>query len=181
MYKDTYLGNDADLKPFLYSSGECIPGAACQALSVLPWTCWAKSGALHKAGTSENAAGMKHLQPPGGKELAQSCLGAELSPPAGSRMEQQTHNCWKRKGRRRMDWTGSPFSCNRVQDWLPSLGKHHSDVEVAFGAVMRAGCVWCWRFGVAPCWAQTIELLRKSFLRGFLRRRKWMRSDKIQS
>lgn len=33
MYKDTYLRNDADLKPFLHSSGKCFPGAACQAPS----------------------------------------------------------------------------------------------------------------------------------------------------
>lgn len=86
---------------------------------------------------------------------------AELSPPTRSQMEQQMHNCWKWKGRRRMDWTGSPFSCNWARDWLPSLGKHHSDVEVAFVAVMRAGCVWWWRFGVTLSWVQTIELLRK--------------------
>lgn len=71
-----YLRNDADLKPFLHSRGKCIPGAGCQAPSVLPWTCWAKSGALHKPDTLENAAGMKHLQSPGEEELAQSCPGS---------------------------------------------------------------------------------------------------------
>lgn len=78
-----YLGNDADLNPFLHSSGKCIPGAVCQAPSVLPWTCWAKSGALHKPGTMENAAGMKHLQSPGEEELAQSRPGSRALSPNG--------------------------------------------------------------------------------------------------
>lgn len=34
----------------------------------------------------------------------------ELSSPQGLRTEEQVHNCWKRKGKRRTSWTGSHFS-----------------------------------------------------------------------
>lgn len=161
MYKDTYLRNDADLNPFLqqwekHSRGS-VPGSLSAALNMLSQG-WSSSQA--RSGTLEMLQGwnISRVQErrswpvmPGDRALS----------PYGISVEQHMHNCWKRKGRRRMDWAGSPFSCSWARDWLPSLGKHHSHVELACGAGMRAARVWCCRFGAAPCWVRTIELLRK--------------------
>lgn len=85
MYKDTYLRNDADLKPSLHSSGKCIPEAACQAPSLLPWTCWAKAGALHKPGILGKAAGYETSPASRRGGAAQWCLGDRTLSPTGSR------------------------------------------------------------------------------------------------